>query len=108
MILLRGNSLYECCIAIVDVLTSWLFTVTPSERFNLVDCLHEYRLAVNIHGDDVLAHNNWEISESWLQRYKYAFNIGAYASCLTYLFQIPCRPGHVKHHEQMEARARRS
>ncbi|PIL36774.1 transcription factor [Ganoderma sinense ZZ0214-1] len=41
------------------------------ERFNLVDCLHEYRLAVNIHGDDVLAHNNWEISESWLQRYKF-------------------------------------
>lgn len=44
-----------------------------SERFNLVDCMHEYRVAVNIHGDDVLAHNNWEISESWLQRYKYAF-----------------------------------
>ncbi|KAI0721870.1 hypothetical protein C8T65DRAFT_170219 [Cerioporus squamosus] len=41
------------------------------ERFNLVDCLHDYRHAVTIHGDDVLAHNNWEISESWLQRYKF-------------------------------------
>ena len=47
-----------------------LTNVTP-ERFNLVDCLHDYRHAVIIHGDDVLAHNNWEISETWLQRYKY-------------------------------------
>ncbi|KAI0723380.1 hypothetical protein C8Q76DRAFT_615413 [Earliella scabrosa] len=41
------------------------------ERFNLVDCMHDYRLAVTIHGDDVLAHNNWEISEAWLSRYKF-------------------------------------
>ncbi|KAI0637810.1 hypothetical protein C8Q77DRAFT_1047586 [Trametes polyzona] len=41
------------------------------DRFNLVDCLHDYRYAVTIHGDDVLAHNNWEIAESWLQRYKF-------------------------------------
>ncbi|KAH9951775.1 hypothetical protein B0H21DRAFT_684766 [Amylocystis lapponica] len=40
-------------------------------RFDLVDCLHDYRLAVTIHGDDVLAHSNWEITESWLQRYKF-------------------------------------
>jgi len=40
-------------------------------RFDLVDCLHDYRKAVTIHGDDVLAHSNWEISETWLQRYKY-------------------------------------
>lgn len=40
-------------------------------RFDLVDCLHDYRHAITIHGDDVLAHGNWEISESWLQRYKY-------------------------------------
>ena len=33
--------------------------------------MHDYRLAVTIHGDDVLAHNNWEISEAWLSRYKY-------------------------------------
>ncbi|KAI0334760.1 hypothetical protein GY45DRAFT_1241926 [Cubamyces sp. BRFM 1775] len=41
------------------------------DRFNLVDCLHDYRYAVTIHGDDVLAHHNWEIAESWLQRYKF-------------------------------------
>ncbi|THH33731.1 hypothetical protein EUX98_g410 [Antrodiella citrinella] len=40
-------------------------------RFDLVDCMHEYRGAVTIHGDDVLAHSNWEISESWLKRYKF-------------------------------------
>ncbi|KAI0092779.1 hypothetical protein BDY19DRAFT_506343 [Irpex rosettiformis] len=38
-------------------------------RFNLVDCLHDYRNAITIHGDDVLAHSNWEISESWFSRF---------------------------------------
>lgn len=38
-------------------------------RFDLVDCLHDYRRAVTIHGDDVLAHGNWEISEEWLSKY---------------------------------------
>lgn len=37
----------------------------------MVDCLHDYRTAITIHGDDVLAHSNWEISESWFRRYKY-------------------------------------
>lgn len=30
-------------------------------RFDLVDCLHDYRFSVKIHGDDVLSHHNWEI-----------------------------------------------
>lgn len=38
-------------------------------RYDLVDCLHDYRAAVTIHGDDVLAHTNWEIGETWLRRY---------------------------------------
>jgi hypothetical protein len=38
-------------------------------RFNLVDCLHDFASAVTIHGDDVLAHANWEIGETWLRRY---------------------------------------
>ncbi|KAI0346738.1 hypothetical protein BDW22DRAFT_1350987 [Trametopsis cervina] len=38
-------------------------------RFDLVDCLHDYRHAITIHGDDVLAHGNWEISESWFARF---------------------------------------
>jgi len=38
-------------------------------RFDLVDCLHEYIKSLTLHGDDVLAHNNWEINESWLRRF---------------------------------------
>ena len=35
----------------------------PSKgRYDLVDCLHDYRLAVKIHGDEILNHANWEIS----------------------------------------------
>lgn len=34
-----------------------------------MDCLYEYRTAVTIHGDDVLSHSNWEISESWLRQF---------------------------------------
>ncbi len=41
----------------------------PLGRFDLVDCLLDYRNAVTIHGDDVLAHSNWEISEKWLRQY---------------------------------------
>lgn len=66
MILLRGT------------VTTWhaqrLFTPLLG-RFDLVDCLHDYRRAVTIHGDDVLAHSNWEISESWLKRYKCVIHI---------------------------------
>ncbi|KAL0581981.1 hypothetical protein V5O48_000039 [Marasmius crinis-equi] len=38
-------------------------------RFDLVDCLLDYRNNVTIHGDDVLAHNNWELGEKWLRKY---------------------------------------
>jgi len=38
-------------------------------RYDLVDCLHDYRLSVNVHGDEILNHANWEISEKWLRRY---------------------------------------
>ncbi|KAF9263574.1 hypothetical protein L218DRAFT_979997 [Marasmius fiardii PR-910] len=40
-------------------------------RFDLVDCLLDYRNNVTIHGDDVLAHSNWEIGEKWLRKYGY-------------------------------------
>ncbi|KAF5393869.1 hypothetical protein D9757_000185 [Collybiopsis confluens] len=43
-------------------------------RFDLVDCLLEYRSAVTIHGDDVLAHSNWEINEKWLRKYGQVFD----------------------------------
>ncbi|KAF8640142.1 hypothetical protein AX17_001378 [Amanita inopinata Kibby_2008] len=38
-------------------------------RYDLVDCLFDYRNAVTIHGNDVLAHSNWEIDEKWLRQY---------------------------------------
>ncbi|TRM68290.1 hypothetical protein BD626DRAFT_481303 [Schizophyllum amplum] len=40
-------------------------------KFDLVDCLLDYRNAVTIHGDDVLAHNNWEIGEKWVRQYSF-------------------------------------
>ncbi|KZT62380.1 hypothetical protein CALCODRAFT_505673 [Calocera cornea HHB12733] len=38
-------------------------------RYDLVDCMHEFLKGTTIHGDDVLAHSNWEVSESWLKKY---------------------------------------
>ncbi|TDL29281.1 hypothetical protein BD410DRAFT_779642 [Rickenella mellea] len=38
-------------------------------QIDLVDCLHDLRKSVTLHGDDVLAHSNWELSEKWLRRY---------------------------------------
>ncbi|KAI9001203.1 hypothetical protein BD414DRAFT_574668 [Trametes punicea] len=78
MILLRGKLYHTCQIRNTSERPLALLcinnahgTLAVPDRFNLVDCLHDYRYAVTIHGDDVLAHNNWEIAESWLQRYKF-------------------------------------
>jgi hypothetical protein len=62
MILLRG---------MFFSLGSWhcFIELLSSGRFDLVDCLFDYRTHVTIHGDDVLAHSNWEISETWLRKY---------------------------------------
>ncbi|KAI5120517.1 hypothetical protein M0805_000102 [Coniferiporia weirii] len=38
-------------------------------RFDLVDALHDYAKSLTLHGDDVLAHNNWEIGETWLRHH---------------------------------------
>jgi hypothetical protein len=56
-------------------------------RFDLVDCLLDYRNAVVIHGDDVLNHANWEIGEKWLRQY-------GYVSHLVFLWNllVPCFP----------------
>ncbi|KAH7918830.1 hypothetical protein BV22DRAFT_1108257 [Leucogyrophana mollusca] len=40
-------------------------------QFSLADCMIDYKKAVTIHGDDVLAHSNWEIAEWWLRKYAY-------------------------------------
>ncbi|CEL57828.1 hypothetical protein RSOLAG1IB_02572 [Rhizoctonia solani AG-1 IB] len=42
-----------------------------SGRFDLADCFADLMRAVAIHGDDVLAHANWEISLSWMKRYHF-------------------------------------
>ncbi|KNZ73866.1 hypothetical protein J132_09507 [Termitomyces sp. J132] len=43
----------------------------PLDRYDLVECLIDYRRSVTIHGDDVLAHSNWEIGEKFLRQYGY-------------------------------------
>ena len=57
-------------------------------RFSLVDCLHDYAMSVTIHGDDVLAHANWEINESWLRKYGYVCE-GTFLACDVYS-HCPC------------------
>lgn len=63
MILLRGP--FDCSF------DGSVFSHIIPGRFDLVDCLLEYRNAVTIHGDDVLAHSNWEINEKWLRQHGY-------------------------------------
>lgn len=50
-------------------------------RVNLVDCMHDYAMSVTIHGDDVLAHSNWEIGETWLRRYGFLLDQGTLNIC---------------------------
>ncbi|KXN86350.1 hypothetical protein AN958_10212 [Leucoagaricus sp. SymC.cos] len=38
-------------------------------RYSLPDCLIDYRRSIVLHGDDVLAHSNWEIGEPFLRKY---------------------------------------
>lgn len=38
-------------------------------RYDLLDCIHEFRLSVKVHGDEILNHANWEISEKWLRNF---------------------------------------
>ncbi|KIM45986.1 hypothetical protein M413DRAFT_441044 [Hebeloma cylindrosporum] len=41
------------------------------QRFELVDCLMDLRSSVIIHGDDVLAHSNWEMGEKFIRKYSF-------------------------------------
>lgn len=43
-------------------------------RYDLVECLVDYRRSVTIHGDDVLAHGNWEIGEKFLRQYGFVLH----------------------------------
>ncbi|KAG2043031.1 hypothetical protein BDR03DRAFT_1088033 [Suillus americanus] len=40
-------------------------------QISLADCLFDYKKAVKLHGDDVLAQHNWELAEWWLRKYSY-------------------------------------
>ncbi|KAH8834130.1 hypothetical protein DL96DRAFT_1579516 [Flagelloscypha sp. PMI_526] len=40
-------------------------------RFDLIGCMMDLRAETTIHGDDVLSHANWELSEKWLRKYGY-------------------------------------
>lgn len=42
-----------------------------SGRFDLAECFADLMRAVIIHGEDVLAHSNWELSLSWMKRYHF-------------------------------------
>ncbi|KAG8744829.1 hypothetical protein FRC10_009353 [Ceratobasidium sp. 414] len=42
-----------------------------SGRFDFAECFADMMRAVVIHGDDVLAHSNWELSLSWMKRYHF-------------------------------------
>jgi len=39
------------------------------DRFDLAECTSTFLWTTIIHGEDVLSHTNWEISEDWLRRY---------------------------------------
>ncbi|KAG2146649.1 hypothetical protein DEU56DRAFT_785642 [Suillus clintonianus] len=40
-------------------------------QISLADCLFDYKKAIKLHGDDVLAQHNWELAEWWLRKYSY-------------------------------------
>lgn len=78
MILLRGTQSFIASLFLRVVNVIWHNPLTRNwylGRFDLVDCLLDYRNALTIHGDDVLAHSNWEIGESWLRKYGYVLFI---------------------------------
>ena len=58
-----------------------MLNIRSTGRFNLVDCLHDFASAITIHGDEVLAHANWEIGETWLRRYGFVDSSFLFVYC---------------------------
>lgn len=48
----------------------YLRSVTTIDQYDLAKCLTEFLWTAIIHGDDVLAHTNWELGEQWLRTYR--------------------------------------
>ncbi|KAF5333498.1 hypothetical protein D9611_002324 [Ephemerocybe angulata] len=51
------------------------------QKYELADCLINFRKAVTIHGDDVLAHGNWEISEHFFRKYPFLADVATFNVC---------------------------
>ncbi|KAF9569489.1 hypothetical protein CPC08DRAFT_813067 [Agrocybe pediades] len=45
--------------------------IVNRHRLDLVDFMVDHRREVRIHGDDVLAHTNWELGENFIRKYSY-------------------------------------
>lgn len=50
-------------------------------KYELTDFLIQYRRAVTIHGDDVLAHSNWEVSEQFFRTYPFLADPAIFTLC---------------------------
>ena len=84
LILLRGTFTFLGCSCI-----SLVLNMRSTGRINLVDCLHDFASSVTIHGDEVLAHANWEIGETWLRRYGFVNSSFLLVSCRADVNQSP-------------------
>ncbi|KAH0839650.1 hypothetical protein J3R83DRAFT_568 [Lanmaoa asiatica] len=73
IILLRGQGHGLCCVV-------WMTDVV-SGRFSMTDCIFDYKKAIKLHGDDVLAHSNWELAEWWLRKYSYLIENATLTIC---------------------------
>jgi hypothetical protein len=68
MILLRGQFFLN-----MYMRETWCNDSFNSDRYDIVECLLDFRSAVTIHGDDVLVHSNWEVGEKFLRKYGYDY-----------------------------------
>jgi len=50
------------------------------DRFDLAECLTTLLWSTIVHGDDVLAHTNWELGEDWLRTYGFLVEESVLAS----------------------------
>ena len=70
MILLKGDTLVHSIVLTVNLSVSNARPLTVTDQYDLAQCLTDFLRMVIIHGDDVLAHTNWEVGEQWLRTYR--------------------------------------
>lgn len=51
------------------------------DQYDLAKCLTDFIWTTIIHGDDVLAHTNWELGEQWLRTYGFLVDDSVLTSC---------------------------